>query len=215
MDKKELRKDPIREKILSFLTYIEDNKIALYGIVALVMLVILVGSYMSTTTKELQVSSSLSFGKAINSSIAGNKDASVSIFSNLLEEGSESTAGNSFAYLIDYYLSSGDFSKVDSMLIKNIKIKDNILQSKVFILQGDMSLNKMEYNKSIDFYSKAAKLYPPISNKMNFKKAIAHYQLGDFKKSRSIIENLLDLEDLSYEVKNQCEKYLFMLDNKV
>ena len=215
MDKKELRKDPIREKILSFLTYIEDNKTALYGIVVLVVLVILGGSYISTTAKELQETSSLSFGKAINSSIAGDKDASVSVFSTLLEEGSESSAGNSFTYLIDYYLSSGDLSKVDSLLIKNIKIKDNVLQSKVFILQGDMSLNRMEYNQSIEFYSKAARLYPSISNKMNFKKAIVHYESGDFKKSRSIIENLLNLEDLSYEVKNQCEKYLFMLDNRV
>ena len=80
MDKKELRQDPIREKILVALSYIENNRNALYGIVVGVMVIILVGSYLSTTQKEMDRKSSLSFGKAINNSIAGDKDTSVMLF---------------------------------------------------------------------------------------------------------------------------------------
>ena len=84
MDKKELRQDPIREKILSTLSYVENNKMALYGIVGVVLAVILVGSYISTSNKELNQKSSLNFGKAINSSIAGDKEVSLLLFEELL-----------------------------------------------------------------------------------------------------------------------------------
>ena len=76
MDKKELRQDPIREKILSFLGYVENNRTMLAGIVAVVLGVILIGSYVSTTNKQLNEQSSLSFGKALNSSISGNVEYS-------------------------------------------------------------------------------------------------------------------------------------------
>ena len=215
MDKKELRKDPVREKILSTLTYIEDNRAALYGIVATVAIIILAGSYFSTTAKELNKKSSLSFGKAINHSISGNEDESVIVFSELIESGAEATSGNSFAYLIDYYLTSGDFSKVDSMLLKNVIIGDDVLQSKIYILQGDINFNNNNYSASIDFYTKASKLYPTIKNAMALKKAITYYESGDKNQCRKIIEDLLIIDDLPFDVRNQCEKYLSIIDNGV
>ena len=84
MDKKELRQDPIREKILLFLSYIENNRKALYGIIASVVAIILIGSYISTSSKNLNEKSSLTFGKAINNSIAGDKETSIALFKELL-----------------------------------------------------------------------------------------------------------------------------------
>jgi len=215
MDKKELRQDPIRERILLFLTYVENNRNALYGIVGVVVGVILFGSYISTSTKELNEKSSLDFGKAMNSSIAGDKETSIALFEELVSEGSKSTGSNSFAYLLDYYLSDGNFDKVDSLLSLNIEITDEVLQSKIYIIQGDISFNRMEYDKSIEFYSKAGKENSTIKNKMMMKEAIVHYRTENFDKSREIVEELLDIEDLQYELKNQCEKYLFMLDASI
>tara|TARA_Y100000588_G_scaffold167968_1_gene181805 strand:- start:275 stop:922 length:648 start_codon:yes stop_codon:yes gene_type:complete len=215
MDKKELRQDPIRERILSFLSYIENNRNALYGIVAGVLAIILVGSYISTATKELDYKSSLTFGEAINNSIAGDKVTSVALFEELLSEGSNATAGNSFAYLLDYYLSISDFEKVDSLLNLDIEVTDDVLQSKIYIIQGDISLDKMEYDKSLEFYSKAAKENSTIKNQMKLKEAIVYYKTEDFNKSRDIVEGLLEIENLQYDIKNQCEKYLFMIDNSI
>ena len=212
MDKKELRQDPIRERILLFLTYVENNRTALYGIVGIVVAVILAGTYISTSTKELNKKSSLDFGKAMNNSIAGDKQTSIVLFENLVSEGSKSTVSNSFAYLLDYYLSDGNLDKVDSLLSLNIEITDEVLQSKIYIIQGDMSLDRMEYDKSIEFYSQAGKGNSAIKNKMMMKEAIVHYKIENFDKSREIVEELLEIEDLQYELKNQCEKYLFMLD---
>ena len=215
MDKKELRQDPIRERILLFLTYVENNRNALYGIVGVVVVVILAGSYISTSTKELNEKSSLDFGKAMNNSVAGDKETSIALFEDLVSEGSNSTASNSFAYLLDYYFSDGNFDKVDSLLRLNIEITDEVLQSKIYIIQGDMSLDRMEYDKSIEFYSKAGEKNSAIKNKMLMKEAIVYYKTEDFDKTRGIVEELLDTEDLQYELKNQCEKYLIMLDASI
>ena len=215
MDKKELRQDPIREKILLFLSYIENNRKALYGIIASVVAIILIGSYISTSSKNLNEKSSLTFGKAINNSIAGDKETSIALFKELLNEGSNATASNSFAFLLDYYLTEEDFSKVDSLLGLNIKITDKILQSKIYIIQGDRSLDAMEYEESIKFYSMASKENSNIENSMMMKEAIVYYKTEDFDKSRNIIENLLEIEDLQYDLKNQCEKYLSMIDISV
>ena len=109
----------------------------------------------------------------------------------------------------------GNFDKVDSLLRLNIEITDEVLQSKIYIIQGDMSLDRMEYDKSIEFYSKAGKENSTIKNKMMMKEAIIHYKTENFDKSRGIVEELLEIEDLQYELKNQCEKYLFMLDASI
>ena len=215
MDKKELRQDPIRERILLFLRYVENNRNALYGIVGAVVTVILIATYVSTSTKELNKKSSLDFGKAMNNLIAGDEETSIALFEELITEGSKSTAANSIAYLLDYYLSNGNFNKVDSLLSLNIEITDKVLQSKIYIIQGDMSLNRMEYDESIEFYSKAGKENSLIKNKMMIKEAIVHYKSENFDESRSIVEELLEIEDLQYELKNQCEKYLFMLNSSI
>ena len=215
MDKKELRQDPIREKILSFLSYIENNRNALYGIVIGVMAIILIGSYMSTTAKELNEKSSLSFGKAMNNSIAGDKETSIALLEDLLSNGSKETASSALVYLVDYYLSNQDFEIVDSLLNLNITITDNVLASKVYIMQGDMSLNKMEYDKALEFYSKAGRINSDIENHMLLKEAIVFYNREELGKSKNIIESLLEVEDLQYDIKNQCEKYLFILNNSI
>ena len=46
---------------------------------------------------------------------------------------------------------------------------------------------------------------------MMMKEAIVHYKSENFDKSREIVKELLEIKDLQYELKNQCEKYLFML----
>ena len=96
-----------------------------------------------------------------------------------------------------------------------MKITDKILQSKIYIIQGDRSLDAMEYEESIKFYSMASKENSNIENSMIMKEAIIYYKTEDFDKSRNIIENLLEIEDLQYDLKNQCEKYLSMIDISV
>jgi tetratricopeptide (TPR) repeat protein len=73
----------------------------------------------------------------------------------------------------------------------------------------------MEYEESIKFYSMASKENSNIENSMIMKEAIIYYKTGDFDKSKNIIENLLEIEDLQYDLKNQCEKYLSMIDISV
>ena len=213
MDKKELRKDPIREKILSSLSYMENNKNSLYALVGVVIAVILLGSYFSTTQKELKHSSSLTFGKVINNSIANDMDASIPELAELIDSGDNSTSASAYVYLLDYYLKNSDFIKLDSLLSIDVDIDDEVLSSKVSVVRGDISFNGQDYMKAIDHYSLASDIYPSIENNMKVKKAIAYYNLENFEMTRSIIDGLMENDDLSFDIKNVCEKYISMLEN--
>ena len=65
MDKQELRKDPIREKIIGSLSYLENNRNALFGVLAAIVLIIGVSGYYSSSSKALQVESASDLGVAL------------------------------------------------------------------------------------------------------------------------------------------------------
>ena len=65
MDKQELRQDPIREKIIGSLSYLENNRNALFGVLAIIVLIIGVSGYYSSSSKALQVESASDLGVAL------------------------------------------------------------------------------------------------------------------------------------------------------
>ena len=129
-------------------------------------------------------------------------------------------------------------NKMAKKKVKETSKKSKVAQIKLFDLLPEEEKNKInqimdeiditdervmskfspiikEYEKSLEFYSQAAKVNNSIENHMIFKKAIVYYQKEEFKESKKLIEEILEIEDLQYDVKNQCEKYLFILNNSI
>ena len=215
MDKNELRQDPVREKIFAFLNYIENNQSVLIGVIVGLVAVILIVSNLSSSRKASMESFSVAFGKAVNSSISDGLSESISQFENVLESGFHGNKSAAYTYLLDYYSSSGDKEKIDSLLAIDVKIEDNILFSRILVMKGDIAFNKMDYDSAIDNYRKAIKENSQLKNDVEIKIAMTMIEKGDRENAILILENLLEDEDLDYQSKSNCERYLSLINNSI
>ena len=213
MDKQELRQDPIRERILSSLSYVENNKNLLGAFVVGVLAVILVGGYYSSTAKELKMDTSVKLGKALNSAIEGNAP-DISAFSDLAKSGSDNGAANAWLYMIDYNLQEGNDFEVDSLMAFNLKVDDPYLTAKLLSLKGDRAFNRMEYDSALDYYKNASKTDITMRDALKLKQVSVYMEMGNNDKAMKIVDELLEDEDLPFDIKNSCDTYKAMIENK-
>ncbi len=213
MDKQELRQDPIRERLLSYLSYLENNKSLMGAVVGGILVVILAAGYYSSNTKELNYNTSIKLGKEMNSIIEGNSP-NMSILSDIMEIGSSNGAASALIYMIDYNLKEGNDFAVDSLMSLDVKIEDEYLHSKLLMLKGDRALDRMEYENALEYYKNAAQMDVSIQEALELKQASVHIEMGNLDDAMDIIENLLEDEELPFDVKNSCNMYKTMIENK-
>ena len=180
MDKQELRQDPIRERILSSLSYVENNKNLLGAFVVGVLAVILVGGYYSSTAKELKMDTSVKLGKALNSAIEGNAP-DISAFSDLAKSGSDNGAANAWLYMIDYNLQEGNDFEVDSLMAFNLDVDDPYLNAKLLSLKGDRAFDRMEYDSALDYYKNASKTDITMRDALKLKQVSVYMEMESSK----------------------------------
>ena len=210
MDKQELRQDPIREKILGTLTYIENNKSMLFGVLVVVIGVIAYGGYYSSSSKSLNIESASSLGKALNT-FATDKDSGILLLSKVLEEGNDASKQVAMATLVNHYYSNEQFFEVDSLFNIGIEITDNVLSSKLLMLQGDMRINNEEYDLAIELYQ--GSIDEVSSPEVEVKLAQAYYEAGNSDKAKEIVESLLENEKASSTVKRKLSTLKSRLDS--
>ena len=210
MDKQELRQDPIREKIIGALTYLENNRNMLFGVLVVVIGVIAYGGYYSSSTNSLKVESSSSLGKAL-ATLATDKDSGILLLSKVLEEGNDASKQVAMATLVNHYYSNEQFFEVDSLFNMGIKITDNILSSKLLAVQGDMRINNGEYDLAIESYQ--GSIDAVSSPEIELKLAQAYHIAGGSAKAKKIVESLLENEQTSSTVKTKLNTLNSQLDS--
>ena len=215
MDKHEIRQDPIREKIFEFLNYVENNRSVLIGALVGIVAIILIVSNIASNKKAALESSSIEFGKAVSNSVSSSVELTIPEFEGIMSSGTAETKSNAFVYLLDYYHASGNTDKVDSLLNLDITVNDDILNSRIYLIKGDKALNDMDYDKAINKYKKAIDLNPFIENAVDLKIAAIYIEKGNSKEAKSIIEKLLEDDDLDYQTKNDCERYLSIINHSI
>jgi predicted negative regulator of RcsB-dependent stress response len=210
MDKQELRQDPIREKIIGTLTYLENNKNILFGVLVVVIGVIAYGGYYSSSSNTLKVESSASLGKAL-ATLATDKDSGILLLSKVLEEGDNASKQVAMATLVNHYYSNEQFFEVDSLFNIGIKITDNILSSKLLTVQGDMRVNNEEYDLAIESYQ--GSINAVSSPEIEVKLAQAYHKAGNTSNAKKIVESLLENEKVSSTVKTKLNTLKSQLDS--
>ena len=200
MDKQELRQDPIRERLIGALTYLENNRNALFGVLAVIVIVIAYGGYYSSSTKSLNVESSQNLGKALIT-FSTDKDSGILLLSKVLEEGNDASKQVAIATLVNHYFLNDQSFEVDSLLNMDIKITDDVLSSKLLTLKGDIRSNNEDYEAAIEAYEESADAHPSLD--VELKIAEAHYKLGDNDRAKEIVESILENEDASAAVKSK------------
>ena len=189
MDKQELRQDPIREKIIGSLSYLENNRNALFGVLIAIVLIIGLSGYYSSSSKALQVESASDLGVALIT------------FTNDKDEGDDASKQVAMATLVNHYYSNDQFFEVDSLLNLGIKITDNVISSKLLSLRGDMRANDGDYELALDAYSSSIDEYPSIE--VELKMANAYHQSGNIDKAREMVESILANEKASNTLKTK------------
>ena len=200
MDKQELRQDPIREKLIGALTYLENNKNALFGVLAVIVIVIAYGGYYSSSTKALKVESSQNLGTALIT-FSNDKDSGILLLSKVLEGGDDASKQVAMATLVNHYYSNDQSFEVDSLLNMDIKITDDVLSSKLLTLQGDIRANNEDYESAIEVYEESVDVYPSLE--VELKIAEAHHKAGNNDRAKEIVESILADENASSMVKSK------------
>ena len=218
MDKQELRQDPIREKIIAFLSNVENNRTAIAGFFVIAILSITFATYYSLNLERQNKNSEINLGKAINTKIDGDdSETSNLLFSELLASGTSASKSVSFVHLIDYYLSEVDDNifPVDSLMNMDVDVSDDILKAKLLLLEGDRNLNLEQYDDAIGNYNEALGLDTYMSNEIELRLSRLYLEKGDITKAESIVSALLEKDDLSFSDKDKCNKINSMIQNHV
>ena len=200
MDKHEIRQDPIRERIIGSLSYLENNKNALFGVLALVVLIIAGSGYYSSSSKALKVESASSLGTALIT-FTNDKDSGILLLSKVLDEGDDASKQVAMATLVNHYYTNDQLFEVDSLLNMDIEITDDVISSKLLSLKGDMRANDGDFDLALESYSSSLDVYPSIE--VELKMASAHHMAGENDKARAIVDAILENDKATVTLKTK------------
>ena len=212
MKKEELRYDPVHDKIAALIEYIDNNKnIAIQVLVVIGLAVGGWGYYSGLQKDKVNISKSL-VGVAQNAYNAGQIDISVSELKNIVEEYSGTDAGNqALAYLLkDAYQANNDEIVLSLGNEHGARISDGILDAGFHETLGNASMNMNDIDVAINNFKKADKLSSIENGGLRFKidLTVALIAKEDFAKAASVLNEIVDDENINYSDKNTAEELL-------
>ena len=151
MDKHEIRQDPNRERIIGSLSYLENNRNALFGVLAVIVIIIAGSGYYSSNSKALSMESASNLGTALIR-FSTDKDSGVLLLSKVLDEGDNASKQVAMATLVNHFYTNDQFFEVDSLLNMDVKITDEVILSKLLSLKGDMRANDGDFELALESY---------------------------------------------------------------
>ena len=207
MKKTELKKDPIRDRLLNFLNYLDSNRNVLYGSLTTIAIILILFIFVDNKSEFSTNSSNLASGKAQNYYIDENKDISILKFNEILNGSfSSESKDQALIYLLSHAIENNDNDKIND-LINNYKIKtkDNILYSNYNNIIGDYYFDIKNYSDAIKYYKKSLKNYDDYCNNLIGVKIsiIKSYIFNDDLKSANKYIDLVDLDNLNISNKNK------------
>ena len=160
MDKKELKQDLIKDRIIDLIQYISEK--SLNTVIILVILVLAIFAYGFLSKQKIDkfnMSSEIS-GLAQNEYNQGEIEFSIEDLQGVLD-GYEKTHGGTQAYIYliyDAYIND-DIDKLESLLNNySIYSDDLFLKSSILETRAYLSLNNGDYSSAINFLNKFSKV---------------------------------------------------------
>ena len=120
MKKEDLRKDPIRDKILNFINSIGENKKKYTNIFLLVISILLFIIFYSNKQNSTMNNYNLDSSVSQNKYIDGITDIAVDNFEDILNNFSQSESYNqAYIYLLNNSLENEDYTTLEQLIDKN------------------------------------------------------------------------------------------------
>tara|TARA_Y100000590_G_C15272096_1_gene845504 strand:- start:55 stop:708 length:654 start_codon:yes stop_codon:yes gene_type:complete len=210
MRKEEIKKDPIRDKLISTLNQINDNPkpfLTYSTIIGLSLLVFILYNNTATTTLNEH---NLELGINQNRYIDGDSETAINNFSTILSTYSKSESYNqALIYSLNDAIETNDIKQIEMLLNDNkFKTSDNTLQSLYFNIIANHYTSMNDYDNAIDYYHKAINTSSVDMHKYQFKLNLLYLlydndRLDDYKKMLETI----DIDDISsFQMKSKFEQ---------
>ena len=169
------------------------------------------GYYSGLQKDRVNISKSL-VGVAQNAYNAGQLDISISQLKNIVEEYSGTDAGNqALVYLLkDAYQANNDEIVLSLGDEHGASISDGVLDARFHEMLGNASMNMNDIDAAINNFKKADKLsfIENIYSRYKIGLAVAFIIKKDFGKAASVLNEMLENENVNYSDKNKAEELL-------
>ena len=196
MDKKELKQDLIRDRIIDSIQYISDQW--QYAVALLLFVAAGISAFSFLSNKEsdrFNIASEMS-GVAQNEYNQGDIEFAIEDLEVVLGDYEDTHGGaQAYIYLIyDAYINSDD-SKLESLLEDySIYSSDPLLESSVLETKAYLSLNSGDYSKAIDLLNRSLKInnMDPLKVRFEIAKARVYIDSKEYSKAESVLSSLRD-----------------------
>ena len=209
-EKNDLKQDLVRERIVAFIETIKENKnkVSQYSII--IMIVIIGFLYYNDSNKSTEKAARTLSGNAQNLYIDSNIEDAIDDFNEvLINYPSTSSADISKFYLANDYMNN-DMIEDAIDLYKEISksLKDEVLKSSVLNKIGDIYIDQKNFDDALNYYKKASQIETSSSfkNQYLFNMAKVYKLKEDYDNSIKIVEDILDDENIKYNLKNEVQQ---------
>ena len=212
MKKQEIKADPIRDQIINFYNYLDDNRNVLYSSVGFIVGVLTLFIVFNNQNNKKLLNSNAISSSAQNFYIDGEEQLAFSRFNEVLEGNfSQESKNQALIYLIDAASNSNNDSLI-SDYINNYKFKtnDDMLNSMYYMLVGNYMHDKMNYEEAIYNYNVSLKhfdKYPDLLIDAKIALLDSYINMDNINQAQSNI-NDMKFEELSIQSQNKIESFI-------
>jgi len=210
MKKEDIKKDPIRDKLLNTLTNVSENPQRFINFTIAIAISLL--SIIIYTNKNNNKSRDYNLGVSINQNryVDSDRDLAVTNFKEILDTYSNSESSNqAFIYLLNDAVEKNDIDVIENLVLTySFSSSDNTLESLVYNSYANYYTTIGQFKKAEEYYMKAINSSDNNEhiNKFNLNLIYIHINNGDASKALAII-NAIEIEDITpYQLKNKYEQ---------
>ena len=213
MKKKDIKSDPIKERIVDFINFIIDNSNYVWmSLSAVIFIIIIVTYYNNNNNKELQ-NQNLQIGILQNKSIHSPSDSIIFEYEKLLNTYSVSESYNqAYIYMLDYYLENNDLEKIKSLLFDvDFSSNDDMQNSYIYKIKGDYFNNGNNFEEAEANYINAYEYVPSYELKTLYCRELVDLYIENdkLKKAKDFFDyvklSLDDNDNLNFTSKNNLD----------
>ena len=216
MDKKEIKRDLILDRIINTANNILDNKtkFGAYFLALFSILVIIV--FFTNKSEQDRLSNNAYSSSNQNNYIDDNKELALIGFNNILKESNKSESYNqALIYVLADAIDNNNNILIDSLLQVNMfSTKDKYLNYQYLTLKANYYLNINDLKSAESLFKKSMKF---VENNPDLSSRSALYLVDIYLRSSNIDEaqkliNSIIKDDLSFNYINKYERYKYKID---
>lgn len=214
MRKEEIRHDPVRDKIIKYIESIKENQSIVLTIIGLIVIIIITFGYFQNLNLNNSGNASNIAGLGQNNFINGDIDEAIVKFERTIRDFPNTNGAlQSSIYLLSDAIKNLDLNKInkiiDQMENEIVSVDDPVIIAYYYKTKGDIASNNDLSEMAIDNY-KLAKKYSPDNRKASYDLDIAIVLLkdGNYSDAKTLLKQLLELDDLGFNERNKIEELL-------